>query len=155
MPTSSKIDVKPLWSKALLLLDRRFLFRMVYSLPMCLIRLDMCSKSVPANKVQTNITSIDWNVCENVPNRWGYLLLNRWILLFFVIIKWKFFVGIIHCPLNKMIGQIKSAIIVCTIFKIDDNQIWFAVIRWCMRLSAQHWISRIIQIVTMLIVIAQ
>lgn len=51
----------------------------------------------------------------------NYLLLLVWILFIFVIEIWILFVGVVERPFDKMIGQIKSTIVIRAVFKIDDH----------------------------------
>lgn len=57
----------------------------------------------------------------------AYLLFLGRVLFLFVVVEWIAFVGVVEGPFNEVVCQVKSTIIVGTVFEIDDYQLWIVV----------------------------
>lgn len=66
-------------------------------------------------------------------------------------VKRKFVITIIDRPFNEMVRNIKTAVIVCTVFKVDDHQFRIAeIITECLRCVAEHGVSSVVRIFIMI-----
>lgn len=137
MPRDSRTSEKPWWNIEPLLSVLQFRLPMECNPQSCAIAWGTCVWNVPKCQ-RIECSEQFWRHQSNKPEFqfwWTYLLLHVRILFVLMVIEWIFLVRIIHGPFDEMISQIEATIIVCTIFKINDYQIWFPIIRWRMWLS--------------------